>query len=118
MDAVVAVAVGGGLGSALRYLISTPINERVPALGTAFVNVVRSLALGLVVGWATRTEGNETLRLALGTGLLGGFTTFSAWMGESVTVFERPLRAVVTIALPVLLGVVAAWAGVRLGRGV
>ena len=116
MQALIAVTLGGGVGSALRYLVSTPLNERMPALGTATVNVVGSLALGVLVGWSSTREGAGTLRLALGTGLLGGFTTFSAWMAEVADFADRPGRLLLTVLVPVLAGVAAAAIGLRLGR--
>jgi fluoride exporter len=116
MQALLAVTLGGGIGTALRYVIAAPINSRWPALGTATVNVVGSLALGLLVGWWSTRQGDATLRLALGTGLLGGFTTFSAWAIEAVDSFDRPGRLVAMVVGPLVIGVVAAWAGVRIGR--
>lgn len=118
VQALLAVTVGGGVGSALRYLISDPLNQRMPALGTAAVNITGSLALGVLVGWYSNRDGGGTVRLALGTGLLGGFTTFSAWMAESVDAFDRPGRLALTIIVPVVGGLLAAWVGVRLGRAV
>lgn len=116
VQALLAVTLGGGVGSALRYLISDPLNQRMPAFGTAIVNISGSLALGVLVGWYSNRDGGGTLRLALGTGLLGGFTTFSAWMAESVDAFDRPGRLALTVIAPVVGGLFAAWAGVRLGR--
>lgn len=113
-----AVTLGGGLGSALRYLVSTPLNERMPAVGTATVNIVGSLALGVLVGWSSTREGSGTLRLALGTGLLGGFTTFSAWMAEVADVGDRPGRLALTVLVPVVAGIAAAAVGLRLGRAI
>jgi fluoride exporter len=117
VQALIAVTLGGGVGSALRYLISTPLNERTPALGTATVNVIGSLALGVLVGWfSTREGGGGTMRLALSTGLLGGFTTFSAWMAEVADVVDRPSRLALTVLVPVIAGIAAAAIGLRLGR--
>lgn len=113
---VVAVAVGGGVGSALRYLIAAPLNDRIPSLGTGVVNVAGSLLLGVLLGWFSTRQGNPTLRLALGTGVLGGFTTFSAWSIELVDTFDRPGRLLTMLVVPVVLGLFAAWIGMRLGR--
>ena len=61
--------------------------------GTLAINVVGSLAMGVLLGWLARSalaaQTNETLRLALGLGLLGGFTTFSAFSAEMVTLVHR-----------------------------
>lgn len=113
---VVAVAVGGGVGSALRYLIAAPLNDRIPSLGTGVVNVGGSLVLGVLLGWFSTKQGNPTLRLALGTGVLGGFTTFSAWSIEMVDALDRPGRLLTMLVVPIVLGLFAAWIGIRLGR--
>ena len=118
VQALIAVTLGGGLGSALRYLVSTPLNERMPAVGTATVNIVGSLALGVLVGWASTRPGGGTVRLALGTGVLGGFTTFSAWMAEAADVVDRPSRLALTLIVPVAAGIAAAALGLRLGRAI
>ena len=58
--------------------------------GTLFVNVVGSLAMGLLAGWfAFRGEGGQLLRLFLATGILGGFTTFSAFSIDAALLWER-----------------------------
>lgn len=58
--------------------------------GTLSVNVIGSLAMGLLVGWLARfSDSNELLRLLLGVGLLGGFTTFSAFSAEMVLLIQR-----------------------------
>ena len=118
MREVLMVAVGGGVGSALRWLVSDPINQRWPAAGTAVVNVVGSLAIGVLAGFLASRDPRSPAWLALGTGVLGGFTTFSAWMLESIGVVDRPGRLATTIGLPMLAGLVAVWVGLRLGRAV
>lgn len=115
---VLAVALGGGVGTALRYLIAAPLNDRTPALGTTVVNVVGSLVLGVLLGWFSTRQGNATLRLAIGTGVLGGFTTFSAWSIELVDALDRPGRLVMLLVLPIVLGLTAAWFGIRIGRAI
>ena len=115
---VFAVALGGGVGTALRYLIAAPLNDRTPALGTTVVNVVGSLVLGVLLGWFSTRQGNATLRLAIGTGVLGGFTTFSAWSIELVDALDRPGRLVLLLVMPIVLGLTAAWFGIRIGRAI
>lgn len=104
------------MGTALRYLIAAPLNERSPALGTTVVNVAGSLVLGVLLGWSSARQGNATLRLAIGTGVLGGFTTFSAWSIELVDALDRPGRLAMLVVVPIVLGLTAAWIGIRIGR--
>src|SRR5690606_34539102 len=78
------VASGGAIGSVLRYQAGRGITQwRGPQAVSAFpwatlaVNIVGSLAMGLLAGWLARhSEGAEPVRLLIGVGLLGGFTTF------------------------------------------
>ncbi|PZT85245.1 MAG: fluoride efflux transporter CrcB [Citromicrobium sp.] len=92
------VAIGGGAGAALRYQtgramtqwLGAPIVSAFP-FATLAVNALGSLLMGLLAGWLVR-DGNgssEQMRLLLGVGLLGGFTTFSAFSLEMVLLIER-----------------------------
>lgn len=75
MRSVALVFAGGALGSLARYLLSLAL----PGLWPVFVvNTVGSFLLGLLLGWFGPHGPDDTLRLLLGTGFLGGFTTYSA----------------------------------------
>lgn len=92
------VALGGAAGAALRYQtgramtnwLGAPIVTAFP-FATLAVNAVGSLLMGLLAGWLARHggENSEQLRVLLGVGLLGGFTTFSAFSLEMVLMIER-----------------------------
>ena len=74
----------------LRWLAGLWLNERWHGfpLGTLFVNCVGGLLVGIALAWFERTP-DEMLRLLLVTGLLGGFTTFSAFSVESLMLLQR-----------------------------
>ena len=74
----------------LRWLAGLWLNERWHGfpLGTLFVNCVGGLLVGVALAWFERTP-DEMLRLLLVTGLLGGFTTFSAFSVESLVLLQR-----------------------------
>jgi CrcB protein len=112
------VALGGATGSLARYgiAVALPHGRSELPVATLLVNVVGCLLLGLLVaGWPHA----RWLRPFLGTGVLGGFTTFSAFALETDRLLDRaPVVAVVYVALSVLLGLSAAALGLRLGARV
>lgn len=115
---LVLVALAGGVGAVLRFLADGWVTRRVRSsvpLGTMAVNVVGSFCLGVVVASASGDA-----ELVLGTGLLGGFTTFSAASVEAVTLaLVGGRRAAMTAAahatVMLVLGLVAAALGLTLG---
>lgn len=118
------VFVGGGLGAVLRYGMSIGVT-RLAGTGFPFatlsINVFGSFLMGLVVAWfAFRGEGGQEWRLFLTTGVLGGYTTFSAFSLETALMIER--RAYGTAAGyaggSVLLSVTALFVGLMLARRV
>lgn len=102
------VAVGGGLGTALRFGVGrwalALLGPGFP-FGTFAVNIIGGFLMGLLAGWLARFgEGGEELRLLLGVGVLGGFTTFSAF---SLEVFNMINRAEVALAAAYAMSSVA-----------
>lgn len=120
---VLLVAVGGALGSVIRYFGSGIAHGLFPGLlfpvGTLFVNVTGCLVIGAVGGLAeSRHFLVPDLRLFLFTGLLGGFTTFSAFAFESLGLALDGAwpRFALNVAAQVIVCLGAAWAGYGLGR--
>ena len=120
------VALGGGAGAVLRYQAGRGLTALLgPAAvstfpwATLFVNVVGSLAMGLLAGWLARHgSAADTWRLMIGVGLLGGFTTFSAFSLEMMLLIERgqASTAFVYAAVSVLAGVTALYIGLIVMR--
>lgn len=108
------VFVGGGTGALLRYGIS----RAVAGPGATFlVNVVGCFLMGLLAGWLMGREQPESWRLLLGVGLLGGFTTFSAFALEFATLWrDQPGPAVGYAAASVLASLAALFGGLWLAR--
>jgi CrcB protein len=120
---VIWVALGGAAGSVLRWWIAGAV-ARVSGdgwpYGTLVVNVAGAFAMGLLAGWLAGRGGpdDERWRLLLGVGLLGGFTTFSAFSLETVLLIERRAwtAAGLYVGASVALTLLAAAAGLLLAR--
>jgi len=120
---VLAVFVGGAAGTAIRALVGAiaPALGRVP-VATIAINVVGAFALGALLALLAR-RGHDvgrrrTLRLLLGTGVLGGFTTFSSLAVDTAVLLDghRTVAALAYGLGSVLAGVAAAALGARAGR--
>ncbi|GGF52430.1 hypothetical protein GCM10011519_27990 [Marmoricola endophyticus] len=116
----VGLCLAGGVGAALRFVVDGLVRERTSGtypVGTTLINLSGSLLLGLVTGLAASAVVSDDLRLVLGTGLLGGYTTFSTHCVETVRLAqERRWRASTLNALGTLvLGVALAGLGYALG---
>ncbi len=110
-----AIAVGGAIGSAARYLLSTFVlraSGTLFPLGTFIVNVIGCLVFGAIAGATSqRVQISATVRLFLLTGILGGFTTFSSFAFESFVLARDGQFAWATINVvgQVVAGLVGMW---------
>src|SRR5664280_3306170 len=118
---VVAVSVGAVVGSLARWGAGVWLNARWSGfpLGTLFVNCVGGLLIGMALFWFERSP-NETLRLLVVTGMLGGFTTFSSFSVESLIMLQRgELFLAFTHSMSHVIGSLAAAAiGFKLAQAV
>lgn len=113
MISIIAVGVGGFIGSVLRYIISLKMNQifsqtLIPP-GTLLVNVFGSLLLGFIMQLSFRAN----LRLFLTTGIMGGLTTFSTLSYETITLLTNGyyISSLLNIVLNLILGLSAAFFG-------
>lgn len=118
------VGLGGGLGAMSRYGSGLALTRMLGAgfpYGTLFVNVIGSLLMGLFMGFIVeRSIETELPRLLLATGFLGGFTTFSAFSLDAVTLFERGeigLSATYVVA-SLVVSILALMVGLMIARGI
>ena len=123
MKAVLLVGIGGFIGAVLRYKISglvlyQTVDWKFPA-GTFLVNVCGCLVAGILMALAVKHDMfSPNTKLILFTGVLGGFTTFSAFGLETMDLLQRNevLWASLYVALTVFVGILAVWLGMSTVR--
>jgi CrcB protein len=117
------VFVGAGIGGALRHGVNVGAAKLFGygfPFGTLIVNVAGSFAMGLLAGWfAFRPGAPQEMRLFLTTGVLGGFTTFSAFSLDAALLIERNAYSLVAayVAGSVAASLAALFLGLALFRG-
>lgn len=119
MKSVVLVMVGGAFGAAARYGMGRVLSAGITGWPwpTFACNIIGGLAMGLLAGWLARFgSGGQDLRLFIGVGILGGFTTFSAFsleialMVEKGQVVQAASYAIVSVLLALLALFCGLWA--------
>ena len=123
------VFLGAGIGGAIRHGINLATVRLLPGVtfpvATLFINVLGSFLMGIIAeSFVLRGSGGHPMRLLLTTGVLGGFTTFSTFSLDAITLYERgqtgaAVAYVLASVIAALLGLLAALALVRglLGMG-
>ncbi|KNY20778.1 fluoride efflux transporter CrcB [Methylobacterium sp. ARG-1] len=117
------VILGAGLGGGVRHGINVAVARLLPGFGfplaTLVINVLGSFLMGVLAeGFALRGAAGHPARLFLTTGILGGFTTFSTFSLDAISLYERgePALAALYVAVSVaggLLGLIAGMALIR-----
>lgn len=114
------VAAGGALGAVARYGMGRLLPASGWPWGTLTVNVAGGLLMGLLTGWLAFRGGanSEAIRLFAAVGVLGGFTTFSAFSLETVLIIERRQFAMAGgyVAASVVLSIAALFLGLMVAR--
>ena len=114
------VAAGGAIGALLRYAavqLATQLHGGTFPIGTMLVNILGSLVMGLLMGRYVAAD-SEAARLFFITGVLGGFTTFSAFSWDALAMLQRGAlgTAALYVGGSVILSLVAVAIGFQLGR--
>ena len=120
MNPFLQVALGGAIGATARYATYRMLAVHGPGfpVATVVVNVVGSFVMGLLAVLMAQRIGNDYAPLLL-TGVLGGFTTFSAFSLDALTLWERGQTggAAIYVVASVVLSLLAVVAGLAMGRG-
>lgn len=121
MNMVLLAAAGGALGSSARYLVNVGAGRLLGMgfpWGTMTVNIVGCFIMGVLVGWGAMRGLTNEARVFLATGILGGFTTFSAFSADFAALVERKNFGLSALYVTgsVVLSLMAVFAGLYLVR--
>ena len=114
MKLIFAVGVGSFIGGILRYLISITIQNKITfPYATFLVNILGCFLIGIVYAAYSKNMVTEDWRMFIATGILGGFTTFSAFSYESFSMMRSGLfiNALLYISLSIIIGLLATFTG-------
>ena len=116
MKQMILIFIGGGTGSMLRYLISKWLGSAVFPLGTFAVNIIVCFLIGLLGTWIARHSLSPDLRLLLVVGICGGFTTFSTFSNEALTMLRsnQHILCLAYIFLSIAAGLAATFVGAKI----
>jgi len=121
MKLILAIGAGSFIGGISRYLLSQFVQMKffvVFPLGTLTVNIIGCFLIGIVYGFSDRGNLTQEWRLFLATGLLGGFTTFSAFSNETIGMLHDGQLgyAGAYVALSVIVGLIATFIGISITK--
>ncbi len=121
MQQIFLVMVGGAVGAGARFGLAQWVSARFPPgfpVATLVVNIAGCFIMGMLAAWLARSEAGEALRLFVGVGILGGFTTFSAFSLDWWMLMERGATgAALAYVAASVIGALAAFAlGIMLVR--
>lgn len=123
MQTILLIAIGGGIGSALRYLTALFLSKFCShwfPVATFAANIVGCFIIGIIIGLTAKhvlLHGNA--RALLVTGFCGGYTTFSTFALENMTLLQNGhlLQTALYTSLSIIFGIAAVWCGMAVTNG-
>jgi fluoride exporter len=117
MRLILSIGLGSFIGGISRYLLSGFIQSKLSSIlpyGTLMVNILGCFLIGILYGVSERMSISDEWKLIIATGLLGGFTTFSAFSMESIQMLRQGqvMNSIGYVLLSVTLGLLATWLGI------
>ena len=122
MNSFIAIALGGAIGAVGRYGFVQSLTRYAGVgfpYGTMGVNIIGSICMGMIVGLSLHhVPMSENLKLFLVVGVLGGFTTFSAFSLDTINLIEsgEVTTAIIYVSASVILSILGLWLGITLTR--
>ena len=120
-NTILFIGIGSFIGGICRYLLSQFVHSKFQVhfpFGTLLVNIIGCLLIGVVFGLAEKGTVTDEWRLFLATGILGGFTTFSAFSNETVGLLRTGQlgSAVIYVTISVVIGLLATYVGLQANK--
>lgn len=119
MRTLLIIGTGGLIGSIFRYLVARSVQEKFETVfpyGTLSVNILGCLLIGIILSWSERGGLNADWRMFLATGICGGFTTFSAFSNETLSLMRdgQWIYAGTYVVISIVTGLAATFTGYSL----
>lgn len=121
VKSLILVALGGGLGSVIRFVTNLIISKNMPGklhYATLVVNILGCLLIGFLIGYLNKQSESENLKLLLVTGFCGGFTTFSTFGLENYSFIQSGnlVTSLLYMAFSIIVGILFVGFGIYLAK--
>lgn len=121
IKSILLVAIGGGIGSVLRFITNLLVAKNLPGklhYATLTVNIIGCLLIGILIGFLSKQSESENLKLLLVTGFCGGFTTFSTFGLENYSFLQSGnlITSLLYMAISIIIGILFVGLGIYLAK--
>lgn len=121
IKSILLVAIGGSLGSVLRYIANVLVSKNMPGklhFATFTVNIIGCLLIGFLIGYLSKQSESENLKLLLVTGFCGGFTTFSTFGLENYSFIQSGniITSLLYTTISIIIGILFVGLGIYIAK--